>query len=137
MLSPTFTEPRPVRERHVHINLAALGAELCGREEASDPDAVLEAPRGLVFDLTHELAEGSVEDRTGQLGFRKSLRVQILEADQIVRPRQVSRQLVEEFASLVRHLAMHPSHAALRLLLPHRIHSDSEPRPRIALPRSW
>jgi group I intron endonuclease len=69
VLSPATTaEPHPVRERHVHINLAALGAELRGREEAPDPDAVLEAPRSLVFDLTHELAEGSVEDRTGQLG---------------------------------------------------------------------
>src|SRR5215217_8036642 len=53
-------------------------------------------PRCFVLDLTHKLAEGGVEDRTGQLGFRKSLRVQILEADAVVLPRQVGRQLVEE-----------------------------------------
>src|SRR5215212_671430 len=116
VLSPTITDPRPVRERHVHINLAALGAELCGREEASDPDAALQAPRGLVFDLAQELTEGSVQDRTGQLGFRKSLRVQILDADAIVLPRQVGRQLVEEVVSLIGHLAMHTSYAALSLL---------------------
>ena len=84
MLSPATTaEPRPVYERQIRVERPASGAELRRWEEASDPDAALEAPGGLVLDLTHELAEGSVEDRTGQLGFRKPLRVQILDADQI------------------------------------------------------
>src|SRR5215217_869711 len=73
-------------------------------------------PRCFVLDLTHKLAEGGVEDRAGQLGFRKSLRVQILQADAVVLLRQVGRQLVEEVVPLVRHLAMHPSHTALRFL---------------------
>ncbi len=116
VLSTTTTEPRPIRERQVRVDSPALGAELRGREEASNLNATLEAPRGLVLDLTQELAEGRVEDRAGELGSRQSLDAQILDAEQIVLPRQVCCQFVKEVASLIRCLAMHASYPTLRFL---------------------
>jgi hypothetical protein len=65
MLGSTIAQPCPIRERQVRIDRTAPGAELRGRKEASDLDAGLEAPRGFVFNLTHELAEGCVENRPG------------------------------------------------------------------------
>ena len=73
-------------------------------------------PRGFVLDLTHKLAEGGVEDRAGQLGFRKSLHAQILDADQVVLARQAARQVVQKIAPLVGHFAMHFGHAVLCFL---------------------
>jgi hypothetical protein len=73
-------------------------------------------PRGFVLDLTHKLAEGGVEDRAGQLGFRKSLHAQILEADAVVLARQAGRQFVQKIAPLVGHFAMHFGHAVLCFL---------------------
>ncbi len=116
MLSSTTTEPRPIRERQVQIERTAPGAELRGRKEASNLDATLQAPRGFVFDLTQKLAEGGVQDRPGELGFRHSPRVQVLDADAIVPPRQVGCQLVKKVASLVGHFTMYPSHSMLRFL---------------------
>ena len=102
MLSSTTAQPRPIRERQVRIERTAPGAQLRGRKEASNLDAALQAPRGFVFDLTQKLAKGCVEDRPGEeLGFRHSLRVQVLDADAIVLPRQVSCQLVKKVAPLV------------------------------------
>src|SRR5215213_10611348 len=94
----------------------APGAQLRGRKEASNLDAALVAPRGFVFDLTQELAEGRVQDRPGELGFRHPLRVQVLDADAIVLSPQVGCQLVKKVAPLVRHFPMYPSHSMLGFL---------------------
>ena len=96
MLSSTTALPRPIRERQVRIERTAPRAQLRGRVEASNLDAALEAPRGFVSDLTRKLAEGCVEDRPGQLGFRHPPDVQVLDADAIVLPPQVGCQLVKK-----------------------------------------
>ena len=102
MLSSTTTAlPPPIRERQVRIERTAPRAQLRGRKEASNLDAPLEAPRGFVLDLTHQLAEGRVQDRPGELGFRHPLGVQVLDADAIVLPPQVCCQLVKKVAPLV------------------------------------
>ena len=101
MLSSTTAQPRPIRERQVRIERTAPRAQLRGRKEASNLDAPLEAPRGFVLDLTHELAEGRVQDRPGELGFRHPLGVQVLNADAIVLAPQVGCQLVKKVAPLV------------------------------------
>jgi hypothetical protein len=66
VLRATATKPRPIREPQVRVERPAFGAQLRGREEASDLDATLEVPPGFVLDLTHELAEGRIQDRAGQ-----------------------------------------------------------------------
>jgi hypothetical protein len=116
VLRATATKPPPIREPQVRVERPAFGAQLRGREEASDLDATLEVPPGFVLHLTQQLAEGRIQDRAGQLGFRESLRAQILHANTIVLPRQVGRQFVEEVAPLVGYLAVHASHSMLRFL---------------------
>jgi hypothetical protein len=116
MSSSTTTQPRPIRERQVRIERTAPRAQLRGRKEASNLDAALEAPRGFVLNLTQKLAEGCVQDRPGELGFRHPLRVQVLDADAIVLPRQLGCQLVKKVASLAGHFTMYPSHSMLGFL---------------------
>ncbi len=117
MMSPTTTEPRPIRERQVRIDFSARSAELRGREESPNLDATrCEGPCGFVLNLAQELAEGRVEDGAGELGSRQSLDAQVLDADAIVLPRQIGCQLMEEVASLVRNPAMHASYATLCFL---------------------
>lgn len=122
MLSTTLRAlPLPVRERQRVVDMLALGiaAKLAGRVESPDPNAALKVPHGLVLDLMHELAEGSIEDRAGETWVSAhSFRVQVLDAEQIVLPRQVGRQFVQKVASLVGNLAMNASCAALRFLPP-------------------
>lgn len=80
----------------------ADGAELAGREEAVYGDHLFPVPRRLILQLPPELAPGGIQDRPGQLVVLDHvLRSQVLNADQIVVPDKLGRQLVEHILPLI------------------------------------
>src|SRR5262249_18244468 len=58
-------------------------------------------PEALVRQLPPELAHRDITERLGQLGSRKALDAQILDADPLVIANQIRRQLVKEVPPLV------------------------------------
>ena len=80
MVRTTSAIPLPIREREAVVDRATIAAHLGRREKPIGLDVVLAVPEALVFQLPEELAEGRVEDALGQLGSRKALHGQPLDA---------------------------------------------------------
>src|SRR5690242_14095882 len=88
--------PLPVREREAIVERTADVAQLGRREEPIDGDAMLAVPEAFVFHLPSELAHRGIPERLGQLGSRKALDVQVLDAGPVVMADQLGGQLVKE-----------------------------------------
>ena len=72
-------------------------------------------PHRLVLQLPPELSESRIEHRFSQLGFRKALDAQILDADAFVIAHEIGRDLVQKIASLIRRLRVDTRNGPLRL----------------------
>lgn len=100
MPCPTIAIPLPIREREAIVERATAVAHLRRRKEAIDHDERLSVPQALVFQLPPELAHRSIAKRLGQLGSRKALDVQVLDADRVIPTHEAGRELVDEVVSL-------------------------------------
>src|SRR3712207_6772933 len=108
MTCPTTARPLPVREGQPMVDRAATPAEPGRRVETIDDCQVPAVPRRLVLDLSPELPEGRIVETLGQLGSRKAANAQVFDAEPLMIPDEVGRQLVEEVLSSVGDLPVNP-----------------------------
>src|SRR6185437_640425 len=85
--------PLPIRERQPGVDRPTHVAHLGRRKEAVDDRKMFSVPEAFVFDLSAELAHRGIREALGQLGSRKALHGQVLDAKTVVVVHQAGTQL--------------------------------------------
>lgn len=101
MVCSTVAIPLPIRECETIVERTTGIAQLGRREETIDRDRWFEVPESFVFQLSPELTHRGIGEALGQLGSRKALHGQILDAYPVVVLNQLGGQLMEKVAPLV------------------------------------
>ena len=117
IMQPTATiaPPASIRQPERGIHRAARMTGLAGGIPAINHRQVPAVPDRLVFQLPPEFSQACIQDRLGQLGFRKAFYSQILDAHAFIITHQLSGDLVDEILSLVRRLGLNTGRTLLRL----------------------
>ena len=98
MLKTANTSPASIRQQGIGVHRAARMAGLAGGIPAVHDDQMPAVPDRLVFKLPPELTEARIEHRFSQLGFRKALDAQVLNADAFVVAHEIRGDLVQKIA---------------------------------------
>ena len=100
MNHPAYADPVPVRERQLGVDHSEATAQAGRWKPAIDHRQVLAVPLALVLQLTAELSHRGIGETLSQLGSRKALQRQVLDAQTVVFVDQLGGQFMEEVLSL-------------------------------------